>query len=326
MAVFGSHGHCCEVHISNVDARESFSSQAVSRGRGVGLEDCSFPVNARDTKDGIPSEDRSPRRSPSISNSAWTRINVTTKREGDASQYDILDSPHAVTGNQNGVPINQELEPVIKVMRRCRADLEQHVAGTITDIEKGRNRGSTPMSHCSLEILRLIFKLILLKTMVRNLLGHVDGKSLLGRDSVNPGSASDDSCSDIQKLVISAWRKHLLQISKWCLLMRVSSFLTSAGDAFLYIQVGARKDSVQLLVLLSGFPFGTTALTTWNGFCLVEIQQSVVFTIKAEHQQSAAEHAKASPSLWSHDSLVDFFVIQNVEQYICYQLLDYEPV
>jgi hypothetical protein len=25
----------------------------------VGLEDCSFPVNAKDTKDGIPSEDRS---------------------------------------------------------------------------------------------------------------------------------------------------------------------------------------------------------------------------------------------------------------------------
>ncbi len=92
MAVFGSHGHCCEVHISNGDARESFSSQAVSRGRGVGLEDCSFPVNARDGKDGIPSEGRSPRRSPSISNSAWTRINVTTKREDDASQYDMLDS------------------------------------------------------------------------------------------------------------------------------------------------------------------------------------------------------------------------------------------
>ncbi len=92
MAVFGSHGHCCEVHISNGDARESFSSRAVSTGRGVGLEDCSFPVNARDTKDGIPSEDRSPRRSPSISNSARTRINVPTKREGDASQYDMLDS------------------------------------------------------------------------------------------------------------------------------------------------------------------------------------------------------------------------------------------
>jgi hypothetical protein len=90
MAVFGSHGHCCEVHITNGDARESFSSQEVSRGRGVGLEDCSFPVNPRDPKDGIPSEDRSPRRN--ISNSAWTRINVTTKREGDASQYDMLDS------------------------------------------------------------------------------------------------------------------------------------------------------------------------------------------------------------------------------------------
>jgi 3-dehydroquinate dehydratase len=24
MAVFGSHGHCCELHISNGDARESF--------------------------------------------------------------------------------------------------------------------------------------------------------------------------------------------------------------------------------------------------------------------------------------------------------------
>jgi len=58
----------------------------------VGLEDCSFPVNARDTKDWIPSEDRSPRRNPSISNSAWTRIDVNTKREGDASQYDMLDS------------------------------------------------------------------------------------------------------------------------------------------------------------------------------------------------------------------------------------------
>jgi len=146
------------------------------------------------------------------------------------------DSPHAITGNQNGVPTNQQLEPVIKVMGRCRAELEQHVAGTITDIEKGRNRGSTPMSHCCLEILRLIFKLILVKTMVCNLLvkegiytcyfqkrgqgppnlpnfhelqevdaaclqGHVDGKSLLGRDSVNPGSARDDSCSDTQKVV-----------------------------------------------------------------------------------------------------------------------------
>jgi hypothetical protein len=92
MAVFGSHGHCCELHISNGDARGSFSSRAVSRGRGAGLEDCSFPMNARDTKDGIPSVDRSPRRSPSISTSAWARINVTTKREGDASQYDMLDS------------------------------------------------------------------------------------------------------------------------------------------------------------------------------------------------------------------------------------------
>ncbi|CAM6028864.1 unnamed protein product [Sphagnum balticum] len=88
----------------------------------------------------------------------------------------------------------------------------------------------------------------------------------------------------------------------------------------------ARKDSVQWLVLLSGFPFGTTALTTWNGFCLVEIQQSVVFTITAEHQQSAAEHAKASPSLWSHENLVDFLAIHNVEQYVCYQFLVYEPV
>lgn len=80
------------------------------------------------------------------------------------------DSPLAVTGNQNGVPTNHKLEPVIKVMRRCRADLEQHVAGTITDIKKGRNRGSTPMSNCSLEILRLVFKLILVKPMVHNLL------------------------------------------------------------------------------------------------------------------------------------------------------------
>jgi len=80
------------------------------------------------------------------------------------------DSPHAVTGNQNGVPTNQELEPVIKVIRRCGADLEQHVADTISDIEKGRKRGSTPMSHCSLEILQLIFKLILVKMMVCNLL------------------------------------------------------------------------------------------------------------------------------------------------------------
>jgi hypothetical protein len=81
-----------------------------------------------------------------------------------------------------------------------------------------------------------------------------------------------------------------------------------------------------LFIVNYRFPFGTTALTTWNGFCLVEIQQSVVFTIKAEHQQSAAEHAKGSPSLWSHESLVDFLAIQNIEQYVCYQLLDYEPV
>jgi hypothetical protein len=66
------------------------------------------------------------------------------------------------------------------------------------------------------------------------------------------------------------------------------------------------------------FPFGTTALTTWNGFCMVEIQQTLVFTIKTEHQQSAAEHAKASPSLWSNESLVDFLAIENVEQYVCY--------
>jgi len=83
---------------------------------------------------------------------------------------------------------------------------------------------------------------------------------------------------------------------------------------------------VLLFIVNHRFAFGTTALTTWNGFCLVEIQQSVVFTIKAEHQQSAAEHAKVSPSLWSHESLVDFHAIQNVEQYVCYQLLDYEPV
>jgi hypothetical protein len=81
-----------------------------------------------------------------------------------------------------------------------------------------------------------------------------------------------------------------------------------------------------LFIVNYRFPFGTTAQTTWNGFCLVEIQQSVVFTIKAEHQQTAAEHAKASPSLWSHESLVDFLAIHNVEQYVCYQLLDYEPV
>jgi len=54
------------------------------------------------------------------------------------------DSPHAVTGNQNGVPTNQELEPVIKVMRRCRADLEQHVAGTITGIKKGGTEVALP--------------------------------------------------------------------------------------------------------------------------------------------------------------------------------------
>jgi hypothetical protein len=67
----------------------------------VGLEDCSFPANARDTKNGIPSEDRSSRRSPSISNSAWTRINVTTKREGDASQYDGFVSPEYAKRNSD---------------------------------------------------------------------------------------------------------------------------------------------------------------------------------------------------------------------------------
>jgi len=81
-----------------------------------------------------------------------------------------------------------------------------------------------------------------------------------------------------------------------------------------------------LFIVNYRFPFGATALTTWNGFCLVEIQQSVVFTIKAEDQQSAAEHAQASSSLWSSDSLVDLLAIQNVEQYVCYQLQDYEPV
>jgi len=60
------------------------------------------------------------------------------------------DSPHAATGNQNGVPTNQELEPVIKVMTRCGANLEQHVADTITDTEKHRNRGVLP-SHVSLQ-------------------------------------------------------------------------------------------------------------------------------------------------------------------------------
>ncbi len=74
MAVFGSHGQCCKGYISNGNAREGFSRQAVSTGRGVGLEDCSFPLNARDAKDGMPSEGRSPRRSPSISNSAWTQL------------------------------------------------------------------------------------------------------------------------------------------------------------------------------------------------------------------------------------------------------------
>ncbi len=140
------------------------------------LEDCSFPVNARDAKDGTPSKGRAPQ--PSISNSAWTQINVTTKRKGEVegsednhigsrspeyarrnkyqSQhlgnghlsvkeqeklvgvYSSLvvaqppqppvttkdeamvdmgfwvlphESPHAVTGNHNGVPTNQELEP-----------------------------------------------------------------------------------------------------------------------------------------------------------------------------------------------------------------------
>jgi len=81
-----------------------------------------------------------------------------------------------------------------------------------------------------------------------------------------------------------------------------------------------------LFIVNYRFPFGTTALTTLNGFCLVEIQQSVSFTITAEHRQSAAEHAKATPSVWSHENLVDFLAIHNVEQYVCYQFLVYEPV
>jgi hypothetical protein len=72
---------------------------------------------------------------------------VATKDEAMVDMgFQVLphDSPHAVTGNQNGVPTNQELEPVIKVMRRCRADLEQHVAGTITGIKKGGTEVALP--------------------------------------------------------------------------------------------------------------------------------------------------------------------------------------
>jgi len=261
----------------------------------VELEDCSFPVNARDAQDGTPSKGRSPQ--PSISNSAWTQINVTTKREGEGegseddhigsrspeyarrnkyqSQhlgnghlsvkeqeklvgvysslvvaqppqppvttkdeamvdmgFQVLphESPHAVTGNHNGVPTNQELEPLIKVMRRCGADLEQQMADTSTDIEKDTNRAVLP-SHVSLQSedtsvnfqvatgeddgsrftgkgsnIDLFFSEERPSPHLRSfhelqevdaacLQEHVDDKSLLGRDSVNPGSAREPSAT-----------------------------------------------------------------------------------------------------------------------------------
>ncbi|CAK9197211.1 unnamed protein product [Sphagnum troendelagicum] len=281
--------------ISNGNAHESISSQALSRGRGVELEDCRFPVNARDAKDGTPSKGRAPQ--PSISNSAWTQINVTTKRKGEVegsedthigsrspeyarrnkyqSQhlgnghlsvkeqeklvgvysslvvaqppqppvttkdeamvdmgFQVLphESPHAVTGNHNGVPTNQELEPLIKVMRRCGADLEQHMADTSTDIEKDTNRAVLP-SHVSLqsEDTSVNFQVAtgeddgsqftgkgsnidlffseerpsphlqsfheLQEVDAACLQEHVDDKSLLGRDSVDPGSAREPSAT-----------------------------------------------------------------------------------------------------------------------------------
>jgi hypothetical protein len=252
-------------------------------------------VNARDAKDGTPSKGRAPQ--PSISNSAWTQINVTTKRkgEGEGSEDDHIgsrspeyarrnkyqsqhlgnghlsvkeqeklvgvysslvvaqppqppvttkdeamvdmgfwvlphESPHAVTGNHNGVPTNQELEPLIKVMRRCGADLEQHMADTSTDIEKDTNRAVLP-SHVSLhsEDTSVNFQVAtgeddgsqftgkginidlffseerpsphlqsfheLQEVDAACLQEHVDDKSLLGRDSVNPGSAREPSAT-----------------------------------------------------------------------------------------------------------------------------------
>jgi hypothetical protein len=128
------------------------------------------------------------------------------------------------------VPTNQELEPLIKVMRRCGADLEQHMADTSTDIEKDTNRAVLP-SHVSLhsEDTSVNFQVAtgeddgsqftgkgsnidlffseerpsphlqsfheLQEVDAACLQEHVDDKSLLGRDSVNPGSAREPSAT-----------------------------------------------------------------------------------------------------------------------------------
>jgi len=136
-------------------------------------------------------------------------------------------SPHAASGKWNGGTTNQELEPVIGVMTRCGAVLEQHAADVSTDIGKGRDRTVLP-SHLPLKSgdvgvdlsvdtgkkdglplagkesnIGLFFSedkpspyvqsfCELGEVVAAGLQGHVGDKSALGRISVKPGRARDE--------------------------------------------------------------------------------------------------------------------------------------
>jgi hypothetical protein len=136
-------------------------------------------------------------------------------------------SPHADSGKWNGSTTNQELEPVIGIMTRCGAVLEQHAADVSTDIGKGRDRTVLP-SHLPLKSgdvgvdlsvdtgkkdglplagkesnIGLFFSedkpsphvqsfCELGEVVAAGLQGHVGVKSALGRISVNPGRARNE--------------------------------------------------------------------------------------------------------------------------------------
>jgi hypothetical protein len=133
-------------------------------------------------------------------------------------------SPHAASGKWNGGTTNQELEPVIGVMTRCGAVLEQHAADVSTDIGKGSNR-TVLRSHLPLKSgvdlsvdtgkkdglplagkesnIGLFFSedkpnphvqsfCELGEVVAAGLQGYVGDKSALGRISVNPGRARDE--------------------------------------------------------------------------------------------------------------------------------------
>ncbi|CAK9257362.1 unnamed protein product [Sphagnum jensenii] len=133
-------------------------------------------------------------------------------------------SPHAASGKWNGGTTNQELEPVIGVMTRCGAVLEQHAADVSTDIGKGSNR-TVLRSHLPLKSgvdlsvdtgkkdglplagkesnIGLFFSedkpnphvqsfCELGEVVAAGLQGFVGDKSALGRISVNPGRARDE--------------------------------------------------------------------------------------------------------------------------------------